>query len=105
MRLVFGLVLILGLGLAGFAVYMAKNYIQGYQAQLEQERAKSAPTIETVEVYVATQKLEYGQRLLKDHVSLVAYPVGSLPEGTYSTEEDLFPKGDDEPRTVLRTME
>ena len=105
MRLVFGLVLILGLGLAGFAVYMAKNYIQGYQAQLEQERAKSAPAFETVEVYVATQKLEYGQRLLKDHVSLVAYPAGSLPEGTYSTEEELFPEGEDEPRTVLRTME
>ena len=105
MRLVFGLVLILGLGLAGFAVYMAKNYIQGYQAQLEQERAKSAPTIETVEVYVAKQKLEYGQRLLKDSVSLVAYPKNSLPEGTYSTEEDLFPEGEDEPRTVLRTME
>lgn len=105
MRLVFGLVLILGLGLAGFAVYMAKNYIQGYQAQLAQERAKSAPAFETVDVYVATQKLEYGQRLLKDHVSLVAYPVGSLPEGTYSTMEELFPEGEDEPRTVLRSME
>ncbi|MGK7651784.1 Flp pilus assembly protein CpaB [Roseovarius sp. B08] len=105
MRLVFGLVLILGLGLAGFAVYMAKNYIQGYQAQLEQERAKSAPAFETVEVYVAKQKLEYGQRLLMDHVSLVAYPAGSLPEGTYSTEEELFPEGKNEPRTVLRTME
>ncbi|MFN3208447.1 MAG: Flp pilus assembly protein CpaB [Roseovarius sp.] len=105
MRLVFGLVLILGLGLAGFAVYMAKNYIQGYQAQLEQERAKSAPAFETVEIYVAKKKLEYGQRLLKEHVSLVAYPAGSLPEGTYATEEELFPEGDDEPRTVLRTME
>ncbi|MEQ8257469.1 MULTISPECIES: Flp pilus assembly protein CpaB [Roseovarius] len=105
MRLVFGLVLILGIGLAGFAVYMAKNYIQGYQAQLAQERAKSAPAFETVDVYVATQKLEYGQRLLKDHVSLVTYPVGSLPKGTYSTMEELFPEGEDEPRTVLRTME
>ncbi|QFT94074.1 hypothetical protein FIU86_14585 [Roseovarius sp. THAF9] len=105
MRLVFGLVLILGLGLAGFAVYMAKNYIQGYQAQLEQERAKSAPAFETVDVYVAKQKLEYGQRLLKEHVSMVAYPAGSLPAGTFSTEEELFPEGEDEPRTILRTME
>lgn len=105
MRLVFGLVLILGLGLAGFAVYMAKSYIESYQAQLEQERANNGPAFETVEVYVAKEKLEYGQRLLKDHVSLVSYPVGSLPDGTYSTEEDLFPEGEDEPRTVLRTME
>lgn len=105
MRLVFGLVLILGLGLAGFAVYMAKGYIDSYQAQLELERQNNAPAIETVQVYVAKESLSYGQRLLKDHVKLVAYPKGSLPEGTYSTEEELFPEGEDEPRTVLRTME
>ncbi|WP_317057272.1 Flp pilus assembly protein CpaB [Roseovarius rhodophyticola] len=105
MRVVFGLVLILGLGLAGFAVYMAKNYIQSYQAQLELERANNAPVIETVEVYVANQKLEYGQRLLKKHVKQVTYPAGSLPDGTFATIEALFPEGEDEPRTVLRTME
>ena len=105
MRVVFGLVLILGLGLAGFAVYMAKNYIQGYQAQLALERANNAPAIETVEVFIAKQKLEYGQRLLKDHVQKVLYPKGSLPEGAFTKLEDLFPKGEDEPRTVLRTME
>ncbi len=105
MRVVFGLVLILGLGLAGFAVYMAKNYIQGYQAQLALERANNAPAIETVEVFIAKQKLEYGQRLLKDHVQKVLYPKGSLPEGAFTKMEDLFPKGEDEPRTVLRTME
>ena len=105
MRLVFGLVLILGLGLAGFAVYMAKNYIQSYQAQLEQERANRGPAFETVDIYVAKEKMEYGQRLLKKHVELVSFPVHALPEGTYSTEEALFPEGEDEPRTVLRTME
>jgi len=105
MRLVFGLVLILGLGLAGFAVYMAKNYIQTYQAQLEQERANRGPAFDTVDIYVAKEKMEYGQRLLKKHVALVSFPVHALPEGTYSTEEDLFPEGEDEPRTVLRTME
>lgn len=105
MRVVFGLVLILGLGLAGFAVYMAKNYIQGYQAQLELERANRAPTFDIVDVYVAKKKLEYGQRLMKDHVELVSYPASALPAGTYSTIEALFPEGEDEPRTVLRSME
>lgn len=105
MRLVFGLVLFLGLGLAGFAVYMAKNYIQSYQAQLAHERAQRGPALDVVEVYVASDKLEYGQRLMKDDVRLVSYPKSSLPEGTFKTEEDLFPEGEDEPRTVLRTME
>ncbi|MEM7074505.1 MAG: Flp pilus assembly protein CpaB, partial [Pseudomonadota bacterium] len=64
-----------------------------------------APVIETVDVYIAREKLEYGQRLMKDSVEIVSYPVGVLPEGYYTTEEDLFPEGEDEPRAVLRIME
>ena len=105
MRMVFGLVLIVGLGLAGFAVYMAKNYIQGYQTQLANERAQRAPVIETVEVYVADKPLKYGEVLRKDSVRLTKFPKNSLPEGTYETYEALFPEGEDEPRTVLRSME
>ncbi|WP_306115463.1 MULTISPECIES: Flp pilus assembly protein CpaB [unclassified Roseovarius] len=105
MRMVFGLVLIVGLGLAGFAVYMAKNYIQGYQTQLANERAQRAPNIETVEVYVADKPLKYGEVLRKDSVRLTKFPKNSLPEGTYETYEALFPEGEDEPRTVLRSME
>ncbi|QIE45603.1 Flp pilus assembly protein CpaB [Pseudohalocynthiibacter aestuariivivens] len=105
MRAVFGLVLVVGLGLAGFAVYMAKNYIQGYQAQLAQERKSRAPVIETVDIYVAKEPLKYGQRLMKKDVQLVKFPKASLPEGIYGTEEALFPEGEDEPRTVLRAME
>ncbi|MEM8538497.1 MAG: Flp pilus assembly protein CpaB [Pseudomonadota bacterium] len=105
MRLVFGLVLIVGVGLAGFAVYMAQAYIQGYQTQLANERANRAPGIDTVDVYVATETLQYGQELTMDHVRLTAFPTASLPEGVFSTEEDLFPKGDIELRTVLRAIE
>ena len=40
MRMVFGLVLLLGLGLAGFAVYMAQGYISAQRdAELARERA------------------------------------------------------------------
>ncbi len=105
MRLVFGLVLILGLGLAGFAVFMAKNYIQTYQAELEKERAEQPPAIETVEVFVADRRLKYGERLTREDAKLVKFPKTSLPEGVFNAEEDLFPDGGKEPRTVLRTME
>ncbi len=105
MRLVFGLVLIVGIGLAGFAVYMAKSYIQGYQHQLAQERANRAPGIDTVDVYVARNPLKYGQTLNKDDVRLTAFPAASLPEGVFTTEEALFPQGDSELRTVLRSIE
>lgn len=105
MRLVFGLVLVLGIGLAGFAVYMAKSYIQQYQSELAQERANRDPGIDTVEVYVATKPLTYGQKLDVDDVRLTPFPRMSLPEGVFSTKEALFPEGAEKPRRVLRSIE
>ncbi len=105
MRLVFGLVLLLGLGLAGFAVYMAKSYIQSYQTALEQERGARAPQFEVAQVYVAARKLAYGERLTAKDVTLVAYPAASLPVGIFQTEAELFPQGGEVLRTVTRAME
>ncbi len=105
MRIVFGLVLIIGIGLAGFAVYMARSYIEGYQAQLEQERQQRAPNIETVDIYVATRALKYGEELAPDAVRLTAFPAESLPEGVFTKAEDLFSKGETVPRIVLRGIE
>ncbi len=105
MRNMFGLVLILGLGLAGLAVYMAKNYISDYQMALANERANRAEVIDTVEIYVSKRALSYGEPLLSEDVRLVKFPTDSLPEGTYATLEELFPKGDESPRVVLRAME
>lgn len=105
MRLVFGLVLVLGLGLAGFAVYMAKSYIQGYQAQLAKERSQRAPAIQLADIYVASRPLKYGEPILKKDVKLISFPQRYLPEGSFMTEEELFPEGEDEPRKALRAME
>ncbi len=105
MRLVFGLVLVLGIGLAGFAVYMAKSYIQQYQSELAQERANRDPGIDTVEVYVANKPLKYGQKLDVDDVRLTPFPRMSLPEGVFSVKEALFPEGAEKPRRVLRSIE
>ena len=89
MRMVFGLVLIVGLGLAGFAVYMAKNYIQGYQAELANERAQRKPAIETVEVYVADKPLKYGEVLREDSVRIVSYLSLNFRYPTYGRGSSL----------------
>ncbi|RBI76959.1 Flp pilus assembly protein CpaB [Roseovarius sp. TE539] len=104
MRLVFGLVLVLGLGLAGFAVYMAKNYIQSYQTQLEKERKQRAPAIKTTDVIVAGRPLAYGDRITQEDVRRVKFPVDALPEGTFESVEILLPEGEEKPRTVLRSL-
>jgi len=105
MRLIFGLVLVLGMALAGFAVYMAKDYINAYQAELAIERAARAQMVETVAVYVSKKPLRYGEKLNLDDVRTVRWPVDALPEGVFSTEQELFPKGTEIARTVIRAME
>jgi pilus assembly protein CpaB len=105
MRLVFGLVLVLGLGLAGFAVYMAKNYIEGYQTALAAERQNRDPGIDTVEVFIATKPLKFGQSLTEEDVKLAHFPKKTLPDGVFTDSEALFPNNNVAPRHLLRSVE
>ncbi|MET4101058.1 pilus assembly protein CpaB [Roseovarius sp. MBR-78] len=104
MRLIFGLVLLVGVGLAGFATYMARNYINQYQQALAAERQQHAPAMETVEVMVAARDLKYGAKLEKDAVKRVSYPKAALPEGVFTDVTALFPEEARDPREVLRSM-
>lgn len=106
MRAVFGLVLIVGVALAGGAVMMAKNYISAYQNELERERANRGDVIPTTEVFVAAKQLKYGERLTKETIRKVLWPTASIPEGAFTTLDALFPPAQpDDLRVVLRTME
>ena len=105
MRLVFGFVLFLGLGLAGFAVYMAQGYIAEREAALDAERRKSADIVPTTDVFVMDTDIRYGQLLTKDDVRLVAFPQAAIPEGAFVEVEDLFPRDGELLRSALRTME
>jgi poly(3-hydroxybutyrate) depolymerase len=81
MRAVFGLVLIVGIGLAGFAAYMVKTRMDAYEAQLAQARAAQSRMVDTVDVFVADRPLKYGERLSKEDVRPVKWPKSALPEG------------------------
>jgi pilus assembly protein CpaB len=105
MRLVFGMVLVLGLGLAGFAVYLARGYISEYQAAVEAERANRGAAVPTQPVYVVNRPVRYGERLALEDVRLVNFPLDAIPEGTFSDIAVLFPEDNRNPRSVLRTME
>lgn len=105
MRVIFGLVLLAGLALAGGAVMVAKNYINGYQQALAQERAAREQMVKTVPVFVAERALKYGDPLTPADVREVHWPENAIPEGTFGTMEDLFPRGDEVYRVVLRAME
>lgn len=105
MRLVFGLVLVLGLGLAGFAVYMAQGYVSAHEEALARERAARENMVPLVNVYIANKKKHYGERLMPDDVELVRWPENAIPRGAFQSEDDLFPQGTDVTRSVMRTIE
>ena len=105
MRMVFGLVLLVGIGLAGGAVMMAKNYISAYQMELAKERAAREAIVPTIEVFVAERALRYGETLTKDAVRSVQWPQDAVPEGSFTDMSVLFPENETEMRVVLRAME
>ncbi|MBW4707655.1 Flp pilus assembly protein CpaB [Roseobacter sp. YSTF-M11] len=105
MRTVFGLVLLAGLALAGGAVYMAKNYIGQYQAELARAKANESAIVPTQTVYVASRSLKYGDVLKKKDVRAVKWPKTAIPEGTFGDIAVLFPEGVEEERLIVRPME
>lgn len=105
MRLIFGLVLVAGVALAGGAVYMAKNYIGAYQAELARVQQNQTQAVPTQIVYVANRTLKYGETLKKEDVRAVAWPQSALPQGTFNDLEVLFPATTNEVRLIVRPME
>ena len=105
MRMIFGLVLLAGVALAGGAVYMAKNYIGEYQAELARERAAAQKVVPTVPVYVADRSMKYGEPLTREDVRLIDWPENALPEGVFMDEATLFPEDNDAVRLIVRPVE
>ncbi|CUH75707.1 Flp pilus assembly protein CpaB [Tropicibacter naphthalenivorans] len=104
MRMVFGLVLVAGLALAGFAVYMAQNYIGAYETALLEERQKSTAAVPTQMIYVTSRPIAYGEQILPEDVQLAPWPTEILPEGAFDEENPLISE-EGLPRVAVRAME
>lgn len=105
MRAVFGLVLIVGMGLAGFAIYMVQGYFQQQNAALAAQRAAMAEAVPTVDIYAVNRVMEHGEQITAADVVMIKYAEPFLPDGVFRTEEDLFPEGPEVYRVVTRQME
>ena len=77
MRLVFGLVLLLGVGLAGAAVYMARDFFAQQQAQLAEAEAAKSAIVPTTDVMVVNKQMRYGQKLTTKDVKIVRWPTAA----------------------------
>lgn len=105
MRAVFGLVLIVGMGLAGFAIYMVQGYFQEQNKSLALQRAALAEAVPTVDVIAVNRVMEHGEQITPEDVVIIKYAEPFLPEGVFLTQEDLFSDGIEELRVVTRQME
>lgn len=102
MRIVFILVLAVGVGLAGFAVSIAKDRFDQYQTALNEQQSAIVPTTDVV---VVNRQLRYGERLTPEDVQVIRWPADYVPFGAFASIEELFPTDDEGARTVLRIME
>ena len=96
----------IGLGLAGFGVYMAQNYVSQTQAAIAAAQARGADqvSVQTVPVLVATRQLRYGEPIGPDAVQVVDWPAAAVPQGVFQDINVLIPDPS-RPRIALRAME
>lgn len=105
MRMIFGLVLLVGIALAGGAVYLAKDQIGQYKTAIARAEAAKSQIVPTQKVFVVNRALKYGEKLNKEDVRAVDFPVSALPEGHFTELTAIFPENTDKPRVVLRPIE
>jgi pilus assembly protein CpaB len=79
MRMVFGLVLVIGLGLAGFAVYMAQGFIAKTQSERDALLQAQANAPRLVDVVVAKKAMKYGERFTRDDLDIVKWQADKVP--------------------------
>jgi pilus assembly protein CpaB len=105
MRAVFALVLIVGMGLAGVAVYMIQGYMADLEGALQKERAFNAKAGKLVEVFVFAKAKKYGDPLAEDDVVAIYWPEKNLPETIFRDKAVLFPENAPGPRYIMRSTE
>lgn len=105
MRMVFGLVLVVGMALAGAAVWMVQGYVSQAQTDVAREKAVRLKLGELVDVYVVNKPMPYGTPITKEDVELATFPVKSLPPGAYVDEAALFPNDNGQKRYVTVPLE
>ncbi len=105
MRAAFLLVLLVGMALAGAAVYMIRDYVSQSEVALQNERAFNQKAGRLVEVYVFSKDLKYGDELKPEDVALIYWPEQALPKTIFRDQALLFPDNAPGPRYVLRAIE
>lgn len=104
MRIIFAFVLLIGVGLAGSAAYLAMQKFNQYEAQIAAQRRINTPAIELVEVAVAAGPLTFGTTLEADDVRMAKWPKDGVPEGAFTDLAELIGVDGGKPRSIIRAF-
>jgi pilus assembly protein CpaB len=80
------LMLVLGVILAGFTVLLVKNWVDSRT----RAAAKANSGMELTTVVVATTTLDFGDKLRREVMREVPWPVAGLPAGSFKTIDDVL---------------
>lgn len=88
MRAVFALVLVVGMGLAGIAVYLAQGLMAENEIALARANAMKEKTGRLVQVYAVNKSMKFGDPLTTADVSEVYVQEKFLPIGAYRVPKE-----------------
>lgn len=105
MRIIAVLFLILGVALAGGAVFFAQEHFRLREAMMSSRDSGK----ETVRLIAASKRLSYGDKLDSKtayfSLTWVDWPKNSVPKGAFTSEAELLGPNGKQTRSVLRTIE
>ncbi|MEI8177447.1 Flp pilus assembly protein CpaB [Aestuariivirga sp.] len=90
--------LLVALLFGGLAVFIAKAWLAGQQAQVSQQVAPEQVKVDTQKIVVAKTELHFGQPITPEVVSEIDWPKSAVPEGAFLNIADI---GKDGPRVAL----
>jgi pilus assembly protein CpaB len=92
------IVLALALLCALLAVFLARSWILDQASRSSPQTAQA----ETVHVVAAATSLKFGDRLAKENLRLIEWPIGNAPQGTFQSIEELLGP---QPRVALQAIQ
>lgn len=104
MRIVFAFVLLIGVGLAGSAAYLAMQKFNEYELRIAEQNRNKGPQIDLVEVAVASEALIFGTFLSAEDVRMAPWPKDAVPEGAFTSLESILGPEGGEPRAIIRVL-
>jgi len=109
MRLIFLLVLVIGIGTAGYAAFLIQGQFAAKDAEINQLanelRKVRDQVVETTPVVVTTNRISFAHKLVAEDLRIVNWPTADLPENVFSTIEEVVGEDGSKTRYVKRTLE